>query len=147
MQPLGPVARAFEGPRFSPDGRRVVVAIDSRAGMAAARGETDLWMIDRQSGEATRLTRTGKAANPAWAPDGKRVVYIAGTPPAPRQVWTLPIDGSAEPRRLVEIEGDVAEAVLAPDGRSLIAVRWGAGPSTEELVRVALDGPRAPPRG
>ena len=97
-------------------------------------------MIDRQSGEATRLTRTGKAASPAWAPDGKRVVYIAGTPQAPREVWTLPIDGSAEPRRLVEIEGDVAEAVLAPDGRSLVAVRSGAGPSTEELVRVALDG-------
>ncbi len=140
VQPLGPEARAFEGPRFSPDGRRVVVAIDSRAGMAAGRGETDLWMIDRQSGEATRLTRTGKAANPVWAPDGKRVVYIAGTPQAPREVWTLPIDGSAEPRRLVEIEGDVAQAVLAPDGRSLVAVRRGPGSGTEELIRVALDG-------
>jgi Tol biopolymer transport system component len=97
-------------------------------------------MIDRQSGEATRLTRTGTAANPAWAPDGKRLIYIAGTTPATREVWTLPIDGSAEPRRLVEIEGDVVQAVLTPDGRSLVAVRRGPDTGQGELIRVALNG-------
>ena len=116
----------------------VLAAIIAGGTLATGR-ETDLWMIDRQSGEPTRLTRTGTAVKPEWAPDGKRVIYVAGAPPAPREVWTLPIDGSAEPRRLVAIEGNVDQAVLAPDGRTLVAVRQ-RGPQTEELIRVALDG-------
>jgi dipeptidyl aminopeptidase/acylaminoacyl peptidase len=146
VRPLGGQVGSFLRPRFSPDGRRIAVAI--LAGFeTAARGATgDLWMFDRESGEGTRLTRTGTASSPDWAPDGKRLIYISGTPPSRREVWTLAIDGSVEPRRLVEIEGDVLEVVMAPDGRSLVAVRRGSGPETNELVRVSLDGsPSASP--
>ncbi|MFI5026380.1 MAG: TolB family protein, partial [Solirubrobacterales bacterium] len=74
------------------------------------------------------------------------LIYVSGMPPSRREVWTLAIDGSVEPRRLVEIEGDILEAVMAPDGRSLVAVRRGSGAETHELVRVALGGsPEAAP--
>ncbi len=140
VRPLGDQVGSFLRPRFSPDGRRIAVAI--LAGLdTAARGATgDLWMFDRESGEGTRLTRTGTASSPEWAPDGKRLIYTSGTPPSRREVWTLAIDGSVESRRLVEIEGDVLEAVMAPDGRSLVAVRRAPGVERHELVRVALEG-------
>jgi serine/threonine-protein kinase len=158
-RPLGEEVRAFQGPRFSPDGRRIVVGIGAGGDTALSGVATvnDLWMFDRESGVATRLTRTGTASSPEWAPDGKRLIFISGRPPDRREVWTMPLDGSAEPGRLIEIEGDVMQAVMAPDGRSLVVVRRSSDPALHDLIRVPLDGrpslplvdaslPGAPPR-
>jgi Tol biopolymer transport system component len=143
LRPLGDQVGSLEGPRFSPDGRRIAVAIGAGSDEASSGAARDLWLFDRVSGEGTRLTRTGTASSPEWAPDGKRLIYISGVPPSRREVWTLAIDGSIEPRRLVEIEGDVLDVAMVPDGRSLVAVRRGSEPQRNELVRVALDGSRS----
>jgi len=140
-RPLGEEVRAFNGPRFSPDGRRIVVGIGAGSDPALGGVATnDLWMFDRESGVATRLTRTGTASSPEWAPDGKRLIFLSGRPPDRREVWTLPLDGSAEPGRLIEIEGDVMQVVMAPDGRSLVLVRRSSDPGRHDLMRVPLDG-------
>jgi serine/threonine-protein kinase len=156
---LGEEVRAFQGPRFSPDGRRIVVGVGAGSGprSGGVAAANDLWMLERESGVATKLTRTGTASSPEWAPDGKRLIFLSGRPPDRREVWTLPLDGSAEPGRLLEIEGDVMQAVMAPDGRSLVVVRRGLDPGRHDLLRVSLDGspsvplldasvPGAPPR-
>ena len=54
------------------------------------------------------------------------------------EIWTLPLDGSAEASRLIAIDGEPSHAVPAPDGRSLMVVLATAHGS--QLVRVALDG-------
>jgi serine/threonine-protein kinase len=137
--PLGREVGNFSGPRFSPDGRRIVVASSGSATSASEEAQ-NLWLLERDTGEATRLTRGGGASAPAWMPDGRRVVYVRRGPEKRGEIWSLPLDGSAEPSRLVEIEGDVVEAVVAPDGRSLVAVRKGVVGTREELVSIALDG-------
>jgi serine/threonine-protein kinase len=118
----------FAAPRYSPDGRRIAVAI-----------QADIWVIDLVSGERTRVTNSGGADAPEWSPDGRRLNYVA-TVRGQRQVWSTPLDGSATPARLVDVEGDVVSAVSTPDGRSVIVSRWAKGDSRLELLRVGLDG-------
>jgi len=119
----------FSAPRYSPDGRRIAVAIQS-----------DIWVIDLATGERTRVTSTGAAAAPEWSPDGSRLIYVASVR-GQREVWSTPLDGSTSPERLAEVEGDVASAVPTPDRRFVIVSRWSRGDSRLELIRVALDEP------
>ena len=61
---LGQPLRSLENPRFSPDGRQVVVAARRSDDEAA-----DLWLHDLQAGSAVRLTSQGGRA-PVWSDDG-----------------------------------------------------------------------------
>ena len=123
-EPLGTELGDFVLPRFSPDGRRIVVGRGGDRWRFSRGVARDLWLFDRNSGQATRLTRTGTASSPEWTPDGRRVVYVQEEPRQQRgEVWTLPLDGSAEASRLVEVEGSLDWPVLTRDGRSLVAVQ------------------------
>jgi eukaryotic-like serine/threonine-protein kinase len=139
-QPLGTELGDFALPRFSPDGRRIVVGTggdrwDSSRGVAR-----DLWLFDRGSGQATRLTRSGTASAPGWTPDGRRVVYVQAGPRKERgEVWTLPLDGSAEASRLAVVGGSLGWPAASPDGRSLIAVETSSA-TPAQLIRVSLEG-------
>jgi len=104
-EPLGTELGDFVLPRFSPDGRRVVVGRGSDRWGYSRGVARDVWLFERDSGQATRLTRTGTASAPGWTPDGRRVVYVQEEPRLQRdEVWTLPLDGSAEASRLIEVE-------------------------------------------
>ncbi|MBK5299366.1 MAG: serine/threonine-protein kinase [Vicinamibacteria bacterium] len=137
--PVGGWVRAFDSPRFSPDGRRIAVGI--------AEGEgRDLWVVDRASAEAVRVTRGGTGAMrlQAWMPDGTALVYAHGD-----ELWTTPVDGSADPRVLVKTGGAVVigGASILPDGRAIIMsrrMRSDRGAlDREQLVRLSLEGDAA----
>lgn len=55
---------------ISPDGRWVAVAIRSEEGM------TDLWLVDIETLERTRLTRNENALSPCWSSDGGWLGYL-----------------------------------------------------------------------
>jgi hypothetical protein len=59
-EPLGTELGDFVLPRFSPDGRRIAVGRGDRWGYSHEVAR-DVWLVDRDSGQVTRLTRTGTA--------------------------------------------------------------------------------------
>ncbi|MGH7626765.1 MAG: LpqB family beta-propeller domain-containing protein, partial [Gemmatimonadaceae bacterium] len=64
------------GPRWSPD-NRYLAFLSSREGAK----ETQLWLLDRQGGEAVRISSlAGGISDYAWSPDGKRVVLVSEDP-------------------------------------------------------------------
>lgn len=59
-------------PAWSPDGRRIAYISN-----AADYWHDDLWVIDVDGGEPTRLTRSLMASStPVWSPDGRRIILF-----------------------------------------------------------------------
>ena len=55
---------------WSPDGTKIAFDRDG-----------DLFTVDVESGEETRLTRTpGRKVDPTWSPDGQRIAYVGVSP-------------------------------------------------------------------
>jgi Tol biopolymer transport system component len=167
-RPLGTETGPFALPRYSPDGRRIVVGSGSSRWAMADPGHLDLWLFDRDSGQASRLTRTGLAWAPSWSPDGRRILYTqVASDRTKSEIWALPLDGSAEQSRLLRADASLGLAEMAPDGRSLVAVAFfsdgrqslvrakpGANPTVTDLFPAASrdsvrwpTGPRISPDG
>jgi Tol biopolymer transport system component len=136
-RPLGTETGPFALPRYSPDGRHIVVGSGSAYWAMAEPGHLDLWLFDRDSGQASRLTRSGLDWAPSWSPDGRRILYTRvpseGSHP---EIWALPLDGSAEPSRLLRTDASLGPAEMAPDGLSLVAV--GLSSDRQWLLRATL---------
>jgi dipeptidyl aminopeptidase/acylaminoacyl peptidase len=106
-------------PVWSPDGMRIafVMAPDEDE---EGDGPCDVWTVDVQSGELTRVTpHDGLYGAPAWSPDGSRLAVL-GTP-FPRIVgyvnWLWTVAASGGPLTLVT-DSDLAlgSGVLADNG-------------------------------
>ena len=125
-------ARAFDSPRLSPDGHRIAVGIADGDG-------ANLWMLDRATSAATRVTRGGPASLKleSWTPDGQSLVHTRGA-----QLWTVRVNGTEDAHQLVPIDGSVLGASLFPGGRFVAVLRvvreGGGNLNREELVRVGL---------
>ena len=69
----GPIADS-SGDQFdsaiSPDQQWIALAIRD------SNGTTDLWIVERATGDRTRLTRNENAMAPRWSGDGQFVAYI-----------------------------------------------------------------------
>ena len=92
---VGQPQRSLENPRFSPDGRYLVVASRRRDDEA-----TDLWLHDLHAGTATRLTSDGGRA-PIWSDHGTSITYShLGEQ---QGIYTTRVDGGGERRRVLAL--------------------------------------------
>ncbi len=129
----------YENPRFSPDGKRLAVALASNP----MRG--DIWVKDLESGTMSRLTRLpGRNNAPVWTPDGKGIVFASYLHAAPGVYW-IRADGSGEPQRLTESKTRQVPRSFSPDGKRLAYTQYGADVHAE-IWTAPFDGDRDQPR-
>ncbi len=111
----GPLeVRYIQSPALSPDGRRLLF-------QAAGR----IWLQSLPDGRPARLTPANFGAleyAPAWAPDGRTVVFVSRDARNEGQLWLSGGAGQA-PTRLMRDPGEYANPVFAPDGTGIVAIR------------------------
>lgn len=91
--------RGSWAPAWSPDHERIAFASNRDDG-----GEADLYIVDRDGANLTRLTdREGFDYAPDFSPDGTRIVFVSDRDGA-QDLYTMNADGS-EVRRLTELAG------------------------------------------
>ena len=99
---------AYQQPRISPDGTRLVVS---------AAANVWIWNFDAE----TLMRLTNEAAtqyNPAWTPDGRQVVYDSNDGSG-AAILRRAADGTGTAETLAQAPAGYPEIVL-PDGKSLI---------------------------
>jgi tricorn protease len=87
----------------------------------------DIWIANRDGSSLRRLTNTGRAAKPAFSPDGSQIAFI-GQYDGVRNVYAAPLAGG-EPRRLTFHPADLGEMRMSrtgdmvgwtPDGKRIL---------------------------
>jgi serine/threonine-protein kinase len=107
-RPITTERRDYWRPRFSPDGKRVVVEVfDGRT--------THIWVVDVASGLSTQITFAGvNNAFPVWTPDGNSVIF-SGTAEGTRSLFRKPADATGEAKSL-RVSGEVVPTDVTRDG-------------------------------
>jgi len=122
----------YEDVRISPDGQRVAVALRD-----PAHGQNeDVWVLDASRGTGARVTseRTDEF-DPAWFPDGERLVYVSDHVGF-YDLYERPASGGAE-KILSRTKEDKILPTVSPDGRSLLM----SVPERGSYTRVLTDIP------
>lgn len=118
---------------LSPDRTRIALS-SSRA------GSLDLWIVDADGRNPRRLTTdAGTEGEPAWTPDGSRLVYTATPKAGPPQLATIRIDGT-DNRTLTAPPAGNYSAEVSPDGTTIAFVSTREG--NPKIFAMALDGSR-----
>ena len=123
---------AYEDPRLSPDGSRVLVTRDG-----------DIWIYDIASGRSSRATRDGVSLMGVWDPTGSQVAYSSARG-GNLEAWVAPVDGSTEPRQLTTLGGQIHVDSWSPDGRVLTLHQHA--PEGTDLFVVPMDEANRKPR-
>ena len=90
-------------PHWSPDGRRIAFVVPRV-------GDSQIYVMNSNGTEVTRLTPAGANMLPTWSPDGQWLAYIsAGS--GGLGLYVVPV-GAVEPRRarrwVAEVAGDLS---------------------------------------
>jgi hypothetical protein len=116
---------------LSPD--RTRIAFSSNRG-----GSYDLWIMDADGHNVRRLTNDpGGEGEPAWTPDGTRLIYTATPKTGPPQLASIRADG-ADHRALTKMTGGNRAADVSPDGATIAFVSTRDG--NPRIYAMALDG-------
>jgi serine/threonine-protein kinase len=108
-----PPSSDYGSPRLSPDGKRLLFTRQDR--------RRNLWVYDLERQTPTRLTdEQGDEWLPVWTHDAQRVVFDSTLHSGYKgTMYSLPVDGSQPPRRLVSSDKWVCPHSWSPDGRML----------------------------
>lgn len=111
-----PDARALGKPggysmfRISPDGRRVAVSRRSESG-------SDLWLVEADRDAWSRFTFMPRVGAPFWSPDGKQVMFFAGSP---ENLYRKETSGAGTEQRMDQSVSPRWPADWSRDGRMVL---------------------------
>jgi len=103
-QPLALAPESYAVPRLSPDGKK----------LAFLSGSSDIYVHDLERDTTTRLSFTGSANTPVWAPDGRHIIFTSEDGLS----WTRS-DGATEPLQVLNSPALTRPWSFSPDGRWL----------------------------
>ncbi len=121
---------SFQHPRFSPDGRRVVVASKTRA------EHRDIWVYDVERGGGTRITHEGDNFAPLWTPDGEGIMFTSSRSGSTYDLHWIPADGSGEAQHLLSRDGYQVPGSWTPEGHLLAFYEGGHHPTNQRDILV-----------
>jgi TolB protein len=104
----------FQSPALSPDGLKLLLAIEG------ADGENTLAVTDRLGKVENEIATLDGPAAFAWSPDGTRVAYIVGDPDREVTIGKLKVVELGEEPKTVETDQDQVLAFFwSPDGKQI----------------------------
>ena len=130
----------YAGPRLSPDGRRLAVAVGD-----ASSERPDVWIYDLDRNVRTRFT-SGPSVNnePVWSPDGSRIVFTTDRKHQ-GDVYSKPVTGYGGEEPFLEGEGQRIAQDWSPDGKFVaVEIREPKGERRVALSIVPVAGDRTP---
>jgi TolB protein len=118
-QALGRADSMSTSPRFSPDGRRIVMSVQQG-------GNADIVAMDLASKAQTPITN-GNAidTSPTFSPDGRQIVFESDRGGS-QQVYVMGADGS-NPTRISFGEGSASQPAWSPKGDLIAFTRQRKG--------------------
>jgi len=134
-RPLSDARWNFHSPRFSPDGRKILVDFPSQDGR-------DVWLLDRDQTTLTRITFDKDGHDPVWTPDGKAILYTSTKSGAVGDYRTRPGGGGASDSVFASNKLSYT-GVYLPDGRTVVAAAVDFRPgSGGDIVYVRPGAPQ-----
>jgi len=79
------------GPRWSPDGKKIVFTSDRT-------GHAEVYLMNSDGSQQTKLTTSPKDTSfngPDWSPDGTKLLYLHSLPNS-GEIWIMNADGSGQ---------------------------------------------------
>jgi serine/threonine-protein kinase len=133
MSPLRSAPSTFGFPRFSPDGRRLAMAIsDSR--------QTDIWVYDYDRDILTRVTADpGTDLSPVWLPDGSSLIYGSNRGSNASNLYWQRADGTGSAVRLTTSMVSQLPDSIDPQGRRLVVHEGDPATGRQSITTLTLD--------
>jgi eukaryotic-like serine/threonine-protein kinase len=142
MEATGESARrvtdAGYDPRWSPDGKELLVADERVADPMSRAMVSSMWAVNVSDGARRRIAK-GDAVGGRWSPSGRRIVYWGIQKPPQRDIAIVAADGSeAESPHWITSDAAVDwSPTWSPDGKYVYFGSSRGG--TMNLWRVAVD--------
>jgi dipeptidyl aminopeptidase/acylaminoacyl peptidase len=135
--PLRATPAVWGFPRFSPDGRRLALAIDDGR-------QTDIWVYEWERDILTRVTSDpGSDVAPVWTPDGTRLVFASTRGNGVSNLYWQRADGTGEAQRLTDSPVAQLPDAFHPDGRHLTFHQGDPSAGRQEIGMLTLEGDEA----
>ena len=113
LEPLTDEERDYRNPRFSPDGRRLAVEIETE-------GNVDIWVLDLARDVPTRLTfDEGFDGVPVWSPDGEFIAFASERGEGTQNIYRKSADGSGAAEPIAVSDRVLVPWSWSPDGRQI----------------------------
>ena len=108
------VFRNFE---LSPDEKKLVAQITTVRSISSGlvQGSDDVWVLDLERETRLQLTFGGSGRTPTWTAGGDSVAYVY-TPTGRTRTMIRAADGTGEPRELFDVNANMFDVDISPDG-------------------------------